>query len=101
MNSYKPLVTDFLIHSFVDDYEYNKGYVNHLNRELDDLRIPFQYTYDEFCIELMDRFMQIVERACHSFREVRDRFSDLVYRAIREMKRNKVQLVSSIAFNEW
>lgn len=101
MDNYKCLVTDFLIHSFVDDYEYNKGYVNHLNRELDDLRIPYHYTYDEFCIELMERFMAIVDRACETFREVCERFSDLVYRAIREMKRNKVQLVSSVSFNEW
>lgn len=101
MNNYKCLVTDFLVHSFVDDYEYNKGYVNHLNRELEDLRIPYQYTYDEFCIELMERFMQIADRACDTFRDVCERFSDLVYRAIREMKRNKVQLVSSVSFNEW
>lgn len=101
MKTYKGLVTDFLIHSFVDEYEFTKRYVEHLNKELKHLRIPFQYTYDEFCIELMGRFLDIVDRACHSFREVQERFSDLVYRAIREMRKSKVQEISTVQFNEW
>lgn len=92
MKNYRSLVTDFLIHSFVDDYEYNKRYVNHLNSELHRLHVPYEYSYDEFCIELMDRFLDIVERACHTFKEICERFSDLIYRAIREMKKNKVEI---------
>ena len=93
MDRYKRIVSEFLILSFVEDYEFNKQYVDHLNRELEQLEIPFRYTYDEFCIELMNRFLSTIEQYCtdnRAFDELSDKFGSLVFRTVREMKLNIV-----------
>lgn len=97
MEHYTKLVQDFLIDSFVDDYEFNKKYVDHLNLELQLMDIPYRYTYDEFCIELMNRFLETVDRICTSRRswiDMRDRFGDLVFRTVKEMKLHKLEMAA-------
>jgi hypothetical protein len=93
MDRYKKIVSEFLILSFVEDYEFNRQYVDHLNKELTELGIPFRYTYDEFCIELMNRFLATIDQYCtdnHSFDELSDKFGAIVFRTVREMKMNVV-----------
>ncbi len=93
MDRYKRIVSEFLILSFVEDYEFNRQYVDHLNRELEQLNIPFRYTYDQFCIELMDRFLSTIDQYCtdnNAFDELSDKFGSIVFKTVREMKLNIV-----------
>ncbi|HLN53248.1 MAG TPA: hypothetical protein VK212_06025 [Lentimicrobium sp.] len=93
MDRYKRIVTEFLILSFVEDYDFNRQYVDHLNRELEEMNIPYRYTYDEFCIELMNRFLSTIDQYCtdnKAFDELSDKFGVIVFRTVREMKMNIV-----------
>lgn len=93
MNTLKQLVTDFLINSFVDDYGYTRDYVNHLNKNLEELGIPYTYTYDAFCIELLERCISDVDKiqVAHSrtTRELAERFGSFLWRQVREMENDK------------
>jgi hypothetical protein len=100
MEQYKRLVSDFLINSFVDDYEFTREYVWHLNSELEQHAIPFRYTYDAFCIELLERFLYVFEKFCNSvgsFQEFCRKFADVVFRTVKEMKWNKLNNATLIA----
>lgn len=100
MEQYKRLVSDFLINSFVDDYEFTKEYVWHLNSELEQHSIPFRYSYDSFCIELLERFLYVFEKFCNSaksFKEFCRRFADIVFRTVKEMKWHKMNNAALVA----
>lgn len=97
MENYTQLVSDFLIESFVDDYDFTRDYVDHLNIELQSMDIPYTYSYDEFCVELLERFKCTIDRICTSRRswiDLRDKFGDLVFRTVKEMKMEKLSIAS-------
>ncbi len=94
MNNYKTIFSEFLINSFVDDYAYNKCFVDHLNREFALNNISFRYSYDSYCVELLTRVSYIVDILCNSskdFSQLCDQFSYVVKRLVSEMMRNKIQ----------
>lgn len=94
MDTLKRLVTEFLINSFVDDYGYTRDYVNHLNKNLEDLGIPYEYTYDAFCVELLERCIADVDKIeaarTRNTRELAERFGSFLWRQVREMENQKV-----------
>ena len=53
INKQKKIVRDILVNSFVEDYSANKIVVDRLNLEMLKSDIPFEYTYDSFCADLL------------------------------------------------
>lgn len=96
MDKSKTAISNFLVYSFVEDYEYNRAYVDHLNYELEELGIPYQYSYDEFCIELLNRFLELHNRFAFTMRELRERFSEMVYNSVREMKKSMIMRLQPV-----
>ncbi len=93
MVNYNKLVYEFLINSFVEDYAYNKKFVEKFNNELENLGITYKYTYDEFCVELLDRTLYILDevRDSLSVKKLKLAFHDIIDRIVDEMKACKVR----------
>jgi hypothetical protein len=51
----KRIVRDILVTSFVNDYKANRKIIDKINHEMLTSDIPFEYTYDSFCIELLNK----------------------------------------------
>lgn len=94
MNNYKKVFSEFLINSFVEDYEYNRRFVDQLNMEFAINNVSFRYSYDAYCVELLTRVSCIVDMLCDSsksFSQVCDHFSYILIRLVSEMKRTKLE----------
>lgn len=53
INKQKRIVQDILVTSFINDYHANRKIVDKLNLEMLKSGIPYEYTYDSFCVELL------------------------------------------------
>jgi hypothetical protein len=93
MDPYKELVTEFLTNDFVNEYEYHKECVEKLNHELREQAIPFTYTYDSYCKELLDRFLMVIDQYFTSA-ELADEFfnsyNHIVESTLEQMKTSKI-----------
>lgn len=88
MENYRQLASDFLTNTFVENYEAYREYVDQLNKTLERQSNPFTYTYDNFCIELLQRFVSSIERDCEheeSYEDVCERFEDLLTKTVQEI----------------
>ncbi|MGE5384104.1 MAG: hypothetical protein ACM3PX_11805 [Omnitrophica WOR_2 bacterium] len=90
MEHYKQLASEFLINSFVEKYDAYRQYIDVLNNELDQQSIPYHYTYDEFCVELLNRFLNTINRLIASNRmdEFSEKFEELLSGTVNEISRN-------------
>lgn len=94
MDPYKELVSDFLTNDFVNDYEYHKECVEQLNLELREQAIPYSYTYDSYCKELLDRFLMVIDQYFTSAEKVDEFFESynhIVKSTLEQMKTSKVK----------
>ena len=57
----KNILKTSLINSFVDDYNAYKSTIIFINKELKELNINYQYTYDEFCLEFLNKTLENIE----------------------------------------
>ncbi len=92
MVDYHKLVNDFLMKSFVEDYAYNKRFVEKFNNDLQKLGVDYKYTYDEFCIELLDRTLFVIDEVRNSLtvKKLKVAFYEIIDRIVDEMKSCKV-----------
>lgn len=94
MTKFKTFVTDFLIDSFVEDYTFNKGFVDHLNSEMQKMGIPFKYTYDDFCIELLNRTINSINnteiKADKLSGELTEKFGWFIAQTLKDMETSKL-----------
>lgn len=89
MENYKKLASDFLINTFVENYEAYREYVDQLNRILEQQSDPYTYSYDDFCIELLNRFISSIEHHClqeGTYEDVCERFEDLLTITVRDLR---------------
>ena len=57
----KRVLKTALVNSFVDDYKAYKKTIEFINQDLINLKVNFQYSYDQFCIDFLDQTMKNVE----------------------------------------
>jgi hypothetical protein len=57
----KNLLKTALTMSFVDNHKDYKSTILLLNKDLKKMKIDFKYTYDQFCIELLNQSLNAVE----------------------------------------
>lgn len=57
----KKILKTALTMSFVDNYDEYKNTISLLNKDLKKMKINFKYTYDQFCIELLNQSLDTVE----------------------------------------
>jgi ATP-dependent exoDNAse (exonuclease V) beta subunit len=57
----KNLLKTALTMSFVDNHKDYKSTISLLNKDLKKMKINFKYTYDQFCIELLNQSLDTVE----------------------------------------
>lgn len=93
MINYNKLVYNFLVNSFVEDYAYNRRFVDKFNSELERLGISYRYSYDDFCIELLDRTLYILDEVSDSLsvKKLKVAFHDIIDRIVDEMRACKVR----------
>jgi hypothetical protein len=89
MEAYKDLVTELMTEGFVNDYEYHKECVDKLNDALLAAGSSFQYTYDEYCKDLMAKFILVVEEHFSSDEKAQvffDNYPELVLNTYEQLK---------------
>lgn len=95
MTTFTNLVTKFLTDSFVEHYDTNKEFLTHLNDKLDNLGIPYNYTYDEFCQELLCRIVDTIENydipALQTNDSLRENFGLFISKTLKEMETCKIK----------
>jgi len=57
----KKIIVSILINCFVDDYAANKKIVDKLNQDMKNAQIPYNYTYDDFCIDFLKSTMATIQ----------------------------------------
>lgn len=93
MDPYKMLVTEFLTEDFVENYEYHRLCVDSINLELQGLDVPFAYKYDEYCKELLNRFLIVVDKYFETPETAEDFFEtyeEIVSSTLLQMKNSKI-----------
>lgn len=55
------ILKNALIESFVNDYEQYKKTIDNINHDLIELKLDFQYKYDDFCAEFLDQSLNSIE----------------------------------------
>jgi len=58
----KKLLLESLKQSFVDDYDVYKNIIKQINNNFDELKLDYQWTYDNFCIEFINMSMEKLEK---------------------------------------
>lgn len=94
MEDYKLLVTEFMTEGFVDDYPYHKECLDKLNNELQQSNIPFQYTYDGYCLDLLNRFLTVIETYFATEETVEiffNTYNEIVINTLDDMKNCQVE----------
>lgn len=94
MDPYKQLVTEFLTEDFVNNYEYHRSYVDMINKELQELAVPFTYTYDEYCKELMERFDLVIDKyfaTKETAADFFDSFGEIINNTLDQMRTSKMK----------
>lgn len=89
MEGYKKLVTEFLNEDFVENYAYHRECMELINLDLLENSVPFQYTYNEYCIELLERFKRTVDQYFSTKETTEDFFDcydDIVFNTFEQMK---------------
>ena len=85
----KRIIRDILIASFVEDYRANKKVVDKINLVMMKADIPFKYTYDSFCIELLNKTiahsLEIDVYSAHTIDEFYSIFSKFNQNTIKNM----------------
>lgn len=61
IENHASFVENVLTRSFVEDYRINKKLVEKINKELHKSNIPFEYSYDEFCAEFLEKTLQNID----------------------------------------
>lgn len=92
MDVYKKLVTEFLTEDFVENYGYHRECLEMINLDLRENSVPFQYTYDEYCKELLERFIRTVDQYFSTKETTEDFFDcydDIVVNTFEQMKLSK------------
>lgn len=95
MDPYKELVRDFLTNDFVDNYEYHKECLDKLNLELQELGVPYTYTYDRYCTELLERFLRVIDQyftTAEKIDEFFESYNTIVVNTLGEMKQTSLGL---------
>jgi hypothetical protein len=62
MSERKNILKNALINSFVDDYKSYRDIVDAINKNLTELNIDYQYTYDEFCTDFLDETLKNIDK---------------------------------------
>ena len=54
----KKILESAIVNSFIDDYKAYKRTIDFINKDLKELNINYQYTYDEFCVEFLNESLK-------------------------------------------
>lgn len=94
MDPYKQIVSEFLTEDFVDNYAYHKECLDQINLDLQENNIPFEYTYDLYCMELLKQFLLVVDKYFATKETADDFFEsypDIVANTFEQLKKSKLQ----------
>lgn len=94
MDPYKQIVSEFLTEDFVDNYAYHKECLDQINFDLQENNIPFNYTYDVYCKELLKQFLLVVENyfaTKETAADFFDSYNDIVANTFEQLKKSKAR----------